>query len=98
MVMKMSEKGSYLYPKRQSEGTWIESKCQISSIRQQSQGEGTLARVLAWIDDVEEDVGHRRVREEAKGGAPLVGGAHNTSQGSNKWQKERGGVSYERGA
>jgi len=46
MVVKMGEEGSYLYLKRQSEGTWIASKCHISSTKHQSQGEGALARVL----------------------------------------------------
>jgi hypothetical protein len=34
----------------------------------------------------------------AKGGAPLMRGAHKTCQGSNVWQKERGGVSSRRRA
>jgi hypothetical protein len=28
MVKKRGEEGLYLYPKRQSEGTWMNSKCQ----------------------------------------------------------------------
>jgi hypothetical protein len=31
MVSKKGEEGLYLYLKRQSEGTWIDSKCQIIS-------------------------------------------------------------------
>ena len=31
MVKKIGEEGSYLYLKRQSEGTWIASKCHIPS-------------------------------------------------------------------
>jgi hypothetical protein len=46
MVKKIGEEGLYLYLKRQSEGTWMKSKCQISSQKHQSQGEGALARVL----------------------------------------------------
>jgi hypothetical protein len=33
MVKKRGEEGLYLYPKRQSEGTWMNSKCQIISKR-----------------------------------------------------------------
>jgi hypothetical protein len=33
MVRKRGEEGLYLYPKRQSEGTWMNSKCQIISKR-----------------------------------------------------------------
>jgi hypothetical protein len=29
LVKKRGEEGLYLYPKRQSEGTWMNSKCQI---------------------------------------------------------------------
>jgi hypothetical protein len=29
LVKKMGEEGLYLYLKRQSEGTWMNSKCQI---------------------------------------------------------------------
>jgi hypothetical protein len=43
-------------------------------------------------------VGHRRVREEAKGGAPLMGGAHNTCESPKQWFGKRGGVSLEEGA
>jgi hypothetical protein len=43
-------------------------------------------------------VGHRRVREEAKGGAPLMEGAHNTCQVITKWHERRGGVSNKRRA
>jgi hypothetical protein len=46
MVKKIGEEGSYLYLKRQSEGTWIASKCHIPRKKHQSQGEGALARVL----------------------------------------------------
>ena len=46
---------------------------------------------------MEEDVGHKGVRKEAKGGAPLIGGALNIDQGSNKWQMRRGGMSLMRG-
>jgi hypothetical protein len=28
-VKKRGEEGLYLYPKRQSEGTWMNSKCQV---------------------------------------------------------------------
>ena len=37
--------------------------------------------------------GHEGVRGEAKGGAPLIGGAHNTWQGSNEWFGSERGVS-----
>jgi hypothetical protein len=47
MVVKMSEEGSYLYLKRQSEGTWIESKCQISRESINLKRRGALLRVLA---------------------------------------------------
>jgi hypothetical protein len=33
MVSKKGEEGFYLYLKRQSEGTWMNSKCQIKSKR-----------------------------------------------------------------
>jgi hypothetical protein len=33
MVRKRGEEGFYLYLKRQSEGTWMNSKCQIISKR-----------------------------------------------------------------
>jgi hypothetical protein len=33
LVRKRGEEGLYLYPKRQSEGTWMNSKCQIISKR-----------------------------------------------------------------
>ena len=44
------------------------------------------------MDEVE-DVGHEGVRDEARGGAPLMGGAHNTWQSPNEWFGRRGGVS-----
>jgi hypothetical protein len=40
--------------------------------------------------------GHEGERK-AKGGAPLMRGAHNTCQGSNVWQRRRGGVRNEGG-
>jgi hypothetical protein len=49
MVLKIGEEGSYLYLKRQSEGILMSAKCQIPSKKHQSQGEGTLARVLVRI-------------------------------------------------
>jgi hypothetical protein len=42
-------------------------------------------------------VGHEGVRDEARGGAPLIGGAHNTSQSPNQWFGRRGGVSRKEG-
>jgi hypothetical protein len=38
LVRKKGEEGFYLYPKRQSEGTWMNSKCQITSKLSKSQG------------------------------------------------------------
>jgi len=40
----------------------------------------------------------RKVRKRARGGTPLMRGAHNISQSSNKWHGMRGGVRYKRGA
>jgi hypothetical protein len=37
MVRKRGEEGLYLYPKRQSEGTWMNSKCQIHKQKSKSQ-------------------------------------------------------------
>jgi hypothetical protein len=39
------------------------------------------------------DVGHEEVRCEARGGAPLMGGAHDTWQSPNQRFGRRGGVS-----
>jgi hypothetical protein len=33
----------------------------------------------------------------AKGGAPLMRGPHNTTQGSNEWPRRREGVSWKKG-
>jgi hypothetical protein len=40
-----SEKGFYLYPRRQREGTWMTSKCQINELESKSQEGGAQARV-----------------------------------------------------
>jgi hypothetical protein len=75
MVVQMSEEGSYLYLKRQSEDILMSAKCWFSSKRVNLYEGGALLGFwhgsITWIDEVE-DVGHRRVREEAKGGAPLM--------------------------
>ena len=46
MVKKMSEEGLYLYLKRQSEGTWIDSKCHITIKSINLNEWGALLRVL----------------------------------------------------
>jgi hypothetical protein len=42
-------------------------------------------------------VGHEGVRDEAKGGAPLMGGAHNTCQVTTQWFGSERGVRKRRG-
>ena len=51
-----------------------------------------------WIDELARHGEQREVRKKARGGAPLMRGAHKTTHGSNKWQRERGGVILVRGA
>jgi hypothetical protein len=46
MVRKKGEEGLYLYLKRQSEGTWMNSKCHIPSKRVNLYEGGALPRVL----------------------------------------------------
>ena len=46
LVRKMSEEGVYLYLKRQSEGTWIDSKCHIPIKNINLNEWGALLRVL----------------------------------------------------
>jgi hypothetical protein len=42
MVKKRGEEGLYLYPKRQSEGTWMNSKCQTTTNEQISMSGYTI--------------------------------------------------------
>jgi hypothetical protein len=46
LVRKKGEEGLYLYLKRQSEGTWMKSKCQISIKSTNLKKRGALLRVL----------------------------------------------------
>jgi hypothetical protein len=48
------------------------------------------------LDDEWRAWGHKEVKGVAKGGAPLMRGAHKTCESSNTWQIERGGVSLVR--
>jgi hypothetical protein len=57
MVKKMSEEGSYLYLKRQSEGILMSAKCWFLSKRVNLYEGGAPPRVLAWIDDEVEGCG-----------------------------------------
>jgi hypothetical protein len=61
MVRKMSEEGFYLYLKRQSEGTWMNSKCHIPIKSINLNEWGALLRVLVMdppMDDEVEAWGH----------------------------------------
>jgi hypothetical protein len=42
LVKKRGEEGLYLYPKRQSEGTWMNSKCQTTTNEQISMSGYTI--------------------------------------------------------
>jgi hypothetical protein len=70
----------------------VKSQVQSTHLKERTPKLGFWSRSTTWIDEVAY-VGHEGVRKKARGGAPLMRGAHNKSQVTNEWLWRRGGVS-----